>query len=415
MILDSFSPSPQPGKNWDGSAVKSSISTMAPEDRWIISRVNSCALHVDAAMKECQIHRATRTLLTFILEDLSRWYVQLVRPRMWLEGESVAKTDAYETIYYVLRKLCNMLAPFTPHIVEVMYRNIRLEGDPESIHMAEWFSGSIELIDTNLERDMDIIRSFDEAQANARQIGKRKLRWPVAECIVVTDDDEVASAVENLNLICRDRANARIVRVVRGQYDRVGWRAEPVMKSLGPIFGKNAPHVRDCIKETNTASLKEALDRGETVRLETEKGSFEIKPDQVAFIEELPPGFFQAPMIGGIIYIDVTLNPDLEAEGYVREVIRRIQEMRRQLDLKVEDFITVAVVIADERVAHFINDFWREVIKEDVRASSLILTAGASENLSGTWDLEREWNVEGVNMAIGISQFSNKFRRRSKS
>lgn len=407
MILDGFSPSPGQGNGWDGTAIGSSLPGLAPEDRWIISRVNSCALQVDAAMKECQIHRATRALLTFILEDLSRWYVQLVRPRMWLEGESAAKTGAYETMYYVLRRLCSMLAPFTPHLTEVMYWNIRLSGDPESVHMTDWFSGSVEIIDTRLEREMDIIRSFDEAQANARQAGKRKLRWPVAECIVVTGSDEVVSALENLNAICRERANARAVRVIRGRYDRVGWRAEPVMKALGPAFGKNAPLVRDSIREADAASLKEALDQGTPVMLETENGSFEITPGQVTFVEELPPGLFQAPMDGGITYVDVTLSPDLEAEGYSREIVRRIQEMRRQLDLRVEDYITAEVVIADERVTQLISDLWREGIREDVRAGSLILSAGPPGNLAGTWSLERDWDVEGIPMVIGISQFSD--------
>jgi isoleucyl-tRNA synthetase len=326
---------------------------------------------------------------------------------MWLEGESAAKTGAYETMYYVLRKLCSMLAPFTPHLTEIMYRNIRLSGDPESVHMTDWFSGSAELIDTRLEREMDIIRSFDEAQANARQAGKRKLRWPVTECIVVTESDEVVSALENLNAICRERANARAVRVIRGRYDRVGWRAEPVMKALGPAFGKSAPLVRDSIRETDAASLKEALDQGTPVMLETKNGSFEITPGQVTFVEELPPGLFQAPMDGGITYVDVTLSPDLEAEGYSREIIRRIQEMRRQLDLRVEDYITAEVVIADERVTQLISDLWREGIREDVRAGALILSAGAPGNLAGTWSLERDWDVEGIPIVIGISQFSD--------
>jgi isoleucyl-tRNA synthetase len=407
MILDGFSPSPQPENGRDKATLITPLPMLPPEDRWIISRVNSCALQVDAAMKECQIHRATRTLLTFILEDLSRWYIQLVRPRMWLEGESAEKTGAYETIYYVLRRLCSMLAPFTPHITEVMYRNIRLPGEPESVHMTDWFSGMVELIDTRLEREMEIIRSFDEAQANARQSGKRKLRWPVAECVVVTESDEVVSAIESLNAICRERANARSVRVIKGRYDRIGWRAEPVMKALGPAFGKSAPVVRDGIRQTDTTSLKEALARGTPVMLETKNGMFEITPGQVMFVEELSPGLFQAPMDGGIAYVDVTLTPDLEAEGYTREVIRRIQEMRRQLDLKVEDYITAEVVIADERVAQLISDFWQESIRGDVRAASLILSPGSPGNLTGTWSIEREWDVEGIPMVIGISQFSN--------
>src|SRR5690606_18981078 len=248
------------------------------------SRINSCALIVSKAMMERQLHRATRALIQFILEDLSRWYVQLVRPRMWLEGTSEAKATAYETMYYVIRRLCGLLSPFIPHITEMMYQNIRTLSDPPSIHMTDWWGGDENLVDTMMEHSMDIVRSFDEASANARQAGKRKLRWPVSEIVVVTDDDEVMAALESLSSICEDRANARAVRVVRGTYDRIGWKAEPVMKALGPAFGKNAPVVRELIRSADAAALKSHLDKGETVNLGGSEGVYPIQPGSVVFL-----------------------------------------------------------------------------------------------------------------------------------
>ena len=124
MILDRFEPSNRNGV-WDDTYVRTHLRRMPDEDRFIISRINSVASTVDAALKECQLHRATRELVSFILEDLSRWYVQLVRPRMWLEGESEQKVFAYETIYYVMRRLTALLAPFCPHLTEEIYRNLR--------------------------------------------------------------------------------------------------------------------------------------------------------------------------------------------------------------------------------------------------------------------------------------------------
>jgi isoleucyl-tRNA synthetase len=405
MILDGFSPAAGEDGAWDPSGVAARRDRMAPEDRWILSRINSCAMEVDIALQERQLHRAARTLLSFILEDLSRWYIQLVRERMWLEGESTEKTDAYEAISYVARRLCGLLAPFTPHITEQMYRNLRLPGDPESIHMTGWFPGDQTLIDRHLEDEMATVRSFDEAQANARQSGRRKLRWPVAECVVLTSDDAVASAIEDLNTICMDRANSRRVRVLKDSFDRSGWHAEPVMKALGPAFGKKGPLVRELIAAADAASLKAAHDKGETVTLTHDSDTFTIMPGMVTFAEKLPPGIFQAPMRGGTVYVDTTLSPDLEAEGYAREIIRRIQEMRRQLDMRVEDYITAAVVISDDRVAGFVSDLWEEGIGEQVRAAALSITAGGRHpDLSG-FELFREWDVEGIPMVIAISQF----------
>lgn len=404
MILDGFSPRTTPDGCWDGDAVTGILSQMAPEDRWIISRASSCAAGVDAALRECQLHRATRSLVQFVLEDLSRWYIQLVRPRMWLEGESREKADAYETISWVLRRLCTLLAPFVPHITEMMYRNIRMENDPESVHMLAWWPGDPSLVDSALEQAMDTVRSFDEATANARQAGKRKLRWPVAECVVVTESDEVAAAIEGLNAICRNRANARVVRVVRGRFDRAGWRAEPVMKALGPAFGRNAPLVRDLILAADAASLKAALERGEEVVLEREGLRFPIGPGHVSFAEELPPHIFPAPMSGGTVYVDVALTPDLEAEGYAREVIRRIQEMRRQHTLNVEDFINACVVIADERVASLLSGPRKDAVSGEVRARELTMVTGSSPGMADTFACTKEWDVEGITIVIGISK-----------
>ena len=220
MILDHFEPQTKNGV-WNATFVASHHRELPDEDRWIISRVNSVALLVDAATKECQLHRATRELTNFILEDLSRWYVQLVRPRMWLEGESEQKIFAYETIYYVMRRLIGLLAPFCPHITEEIYRNLRCAVDPASVHLLDWNAGDTALIDAELEHAMELVRSFDDAVQNARQAGKRKLRWPVAEVVVVTNTDAVQSAISRLNPVCMDRANARSVPVVMGRWDRI--------------------------------------------------------------------------------------------------------------------------------------------------------------------------------------------------
>jgi isoleucyl-tRNA synthetase len=407
MILDSFSPLESINGRWDTRFTRESLVSMAYEDQWIISRINSVAAQVDLAMKECQTHRATRALISFILEDLSRWYIQLIRPRMWFEGESAAKTDAYETMYYTMRRLCDLLSPFTPFITELMYQNIRLPGDPESVHMSSWSGGEQTLVNGQLEKQMDVIRSFDEAQANARQAGKRKLRWPVQECVVVTDDDDVVEAIILLNDICTDRANARSVRVVKGRYDRIGWRAEPVMKALGPSFGKNAPAIRELIRSADAVSLKTAFERGNPVTLQGDEGIYTISPSQVIFEEELPPSIFKAPMSGGAVYVDVTLTPELEAEGYAREVIRRTQEMRRLLDLRVEDFVTVYMVIDNERVASLLSDRWRTGILEEVRADSLDIRTGQGGQALNGFELKKDWDIEGILVTIGISKVAD--------
>jgi isoleucyl-tRNA synthetase len=401
MILDSFRPASGDGDRWDDSFVRTHIQDMPEEDRWIVSRANSLIRAIGEDMQEYHLHRETRALAAFILEDLSRWYVQLVRPRMWLEEDSPEKRFAYETSYYVMRRLIALLAPFVPHITEEIYRNLRLAGDPESVHMLDWPEADDLLIDPHLEADMEIIRSFDDAVATARQAGKRKLRWPVEETVVVTGSDEVKTALEDLNDLALTRANARAARVVTGTWDRILWQAEPVMRAIGPEFGREGPKVKALIEQADGTALKAAIEREGKVEVD----GYEITTRHVTFAEALPAGVFAAPMKDATVYVDVTLTPTLEAEGYAREVIRRIQEMRRQLDLNVNDFIVAAVGVADERVASLIGEEeWQKEIAGEVRAAAITICHTDGERPGEPFALEKDWDVEGVQMQIGISR-----------
>ena len=404
MVLDKFEPATKDGV-WDDAFVRANLLKMPDEDRFIISRINSVAATVDGAMKECQLHRATREIVNFILEDLSRWYVQLVRPRMWLEGESEEKIFAYETIYYVLRRLMGILAPICPHLTEEIYQNLRCTKDPASVHLLDWNSGDSALIDATLEGAVAIVRSFDEASANARQSGKRKLRWPVAEVVVVTNADVVKKAIQRLNAVCMDRANARRVTVITGSWDRIGWHAEPVMKALGKGFGKDSFKVKGLIETADGNAIRAAVDAGRTYTLSADGAAFEIGPDHVTFTEKLPDGIFAAPMTDATVYVDVTLTPELEAEGYAREVIRRIQDMRKQLDLAVEDTITAGVAVGEQRVLALLNTpEISTLIGDEVRAASFTLAGDGQSIDPATYPSVKEWDVEGVAMTIGIGK-----------
>jgi isoleucyl-tRNA synthetase len=388
---------------------------MPDEDRFIVSRVNSVASAVEAALKECQLHRATRELVNFILEDLSRWYVQLVRPRMWSEGESVDKRHAYETIYYVMRRLTGLLAPFCPHLTEQIYQNLRCGNDPVSVHLLDWNAGDPALVDSSLEHAVDIVRSFDDACANARQAGKRKLRWPVAEVVVVTSSEPVKDAIERLNAVCMDRANARKVRVLTGRWERIGWHAEPVMKALGKGFGKDSFRVKGFIEAADGNRIKSEIDAGRTVRVGEGDTLYEIGPQHVTFTEKLPEEVFSAPMPDATVYVDVRLNDDLEKEGYEREVIRRIQEMRKQLDLVVSEFISVEVQVNNVRVFDLLNKNSRNTIAGEVLAvvpdKGILFSFLKPGDRLRTHDSIKDWEIEGatetVSLTVGISRAIN--------
>jgi isoleucyl-tRNA synthetase len=170
-----------------------------------------------------------------------------------------------------------------------------------------------------------------------------------------------------------------------------------VMRVLGPKFGKEAPKVKAAVEAADGNAMKAALAETGTATA----GAYEVTPEMVTFTEELPADVFAAPMADATVYVDVALTPELEAEGYAREVIRRLQEMRRQRDLKVEENIAAEIAVADARIAGLVAG-WSDVISGEVRAKKLDVHESAA--LAGTWGLTSEWEVEGVPMHMGLSR-----------
>jgi isoleucyl-tRNA synthetase len=404
MILDGYAPPEDREGRFDPSRILAGLGGMPPEDRWILSRAETLASRVTSAMEGCELHQASRAILEFILEDLSRWYVQLVRPRMWLEGDSPGKRQAYDTIYLAMRRLVLLLSPFAPHLAEEIYRNLRLPGDPESVHMLDWPAAGPALADRDLEAAMSVVRSFDDAVANARQAAKRKLRWPVAQVVVETGSAGVAGALRDLEAIARIRANAKTVTVLEGSWERMGIRAEPVMRAVGPAFGKDAPRVKGLIGAADARSLEERLRREGKAVLSGGGRSYEITADQVTFVRVIPEGFTSAQMEGGTVYVDGRLSPELEGEGYARELIRRIQEVRRQLSLAVEEFITADVFIGDTRVGSVVRSGWGDYIQGEVRARSLTIRLPGEKEPSERGGLSTSWEIGGIEVRTVVSR-----------
>jgi isoleucyl-tRNA synthetase len=232
-----------------------------------------------------------------------------------------------------------------------------------------------------------VLRDVEEAAANARQRGGRKLRWPVSRVVVETDDTDVASAVERLADLLGDRVNAREVSVVDG-FDELVAHAEPEMSVIGPAFGGDAQRVMTALE----GATREEVEGGIDVDDET----IELDDEMVEYRREPPEGVVGTDFEGGTVYVDTTLTEDLEAEGYARDVIRRIQEMRKELDLAVESEISVGLAVADDRVADFVDEH-RELIREEVRAAELTDTPSADADRLETWA------IEDTEVEIGIS------------
>jgi len=387
MLLDEFDPTE--------TYLEKYKDNLRPEDRWILSRVNTLAKEVQKQMETYQLHRVTRALSEFVLEDLSRWYIQLVRPRTWIETDDPDKLAAYATIYEVMVTLTKLLAPFIPFTAESIYQNLVREAVPDapiSVHMCDWHQPREDLIDPSLESQMDLVRDVVEAVSNARQKGGRKLRWPVSN-IIISPNREIAELDSLINVLKNQTNSKAVVAMAPGEKPPMNMALNPIPKKIGPAFKGEAQKVIQAIKAADPLKVKADLETG-SCKVE----SYAIDPEMVEFLEEIPENLVAADFSSGTVYVDITLTDDLKAEGYAREIIRRIQDMRKEMDLNVEDKIIVRVQVGDEDVSNLVLGL-KEKISSEVRSKDTMM--GISIKVEGS--LVKNWSVEGVDVSIGIT------------
>ena len=365
-------------------------------DEWVLSRLQSVEATMTDHMEAFENHRAVEALLDFVVEDVSRFYIQVVRERMWEADDSAGKQAAYATLYRVLEEVTALFAPFVPFVAEAVYTTLTGETGHPTVHMCDWPEPDERLRDPELEGEVEVVRAVEEAGSNARQQAERKLRWPVACVVVDVDSEAVAAAVEARADLVADRLNARRVEVLgpAEEWGELRYSAVADMSELGPAFGDDAGRVMEAL---NAARVGEpTLDALRTTVSEALDGGVELTEEMVEFRRETPPEVagveFAAEEGGGVVYVDTALTEDIESEGYAREVVRRVQEMRKDLDLAIEAEIRLDLAIDDDRVAELVERH-TDYLEEEVRAGD----RGAVED-----GHRRTWDVEGVEVEIGI-------------
>ena len=312
MEIDDFDPSAHPLKEMDPH--------LRGEDRWMLSRTEKMKASIKEGIESRELHKAARALEYYIMEDLSKWYVKLIRDRSWSEDEgSMDKLASYCTLHYAIMQTAIAMAPFTPHIAEEVYRH--MDGKLLTVHMEDWPEADRSLIRDDIEEAMSEVQELVEIIATERAKMGSKLRWPLKQVMICGGDS---------------------VRMF-----------EDVLKQQG--------NVKD-----------------------------------IAYItaDRMPRDKEPCSFNGGQIVIDFDVTPEIEAEGYARELIRRIQQMRKDMKLDVERFVDIRVS-ADDYLAKLF-DSWKDFISKEVRAESLEIASEA------TGDEVKTWDITGKEVTIGI-------------
>lgn len=296
-----------------------------------------------------------------------------------------------------------------PHVAEEMYQNLVRNVDhyaPITVHMNDWPIPKEKYIDKELESHMQIVRSIVESSANARQKVKRKLRWPVSRIVIAPKNEGAADAVNNLRTVLMDQTNAKSIELLDPEEDwsELGVEAIPDPSTIGPMFKKNAGDVINSIKESDASELKQSIeDYGKANVTLSDSSGAAITSDMVNFQWTLPDSVASADFEGGIVYVDATLTSEIESEGFAREVIRRIQDMRKELDLSVDENIKSCIKIDDERISELVKER-DDYIAKEIRADTLVIGMDISTDGANV----KDWNVEGIPMKIAISPLESK-------
>ncbi|WP_042707186.1 isoleucine--tRNA ligase [Methanobrevibacter wolinii] len=402
MSLDNFQPE---------KCTKDNIH-LRKEDKWIISRVNTLTKEVAKDIEDLYFHKATRKIMDFILEDLSRWYVRLIRGRTWVESDDPDKLGAYYGLYTAIVSLIKLMAPFTPHISEVIYQNLvvgNLSDAKESVHMEDWTVNE-DLINKDLEYEMDIVREVIDASIRARDVARYKLRWPVNDITVVSENEKVFDAVKDLEDVIKDQSNTKNV-ICSSEFDELSYIAKPNLKILGPKLKGDIGIVKKYFGEADGNIIKENLENNGSIIVsgvdyQGNNKDIELSSEEVLFDTELPDDFVSSEFKGGNVFVNTKLTPEILSEAMSRELIRRIQDMRKDMDLDVEANIDVSVSSSESFKDLVIKQI--DLISNEVRANNLTINVGECKNIKSNegQDISNEytknWKIEDEDLIIKI-------------
>ena len=382
--IDSFDPKDHPIEN-----VKLTLM-----DKWVLSRLNQLVKRVDDDLCNYRIPEPARAITDFV-DDLSNWYVRRCRERFWGKGMDDTKEAAFVTLYTVLVTLAKVIAPFVPFMAEEMYQNLVRNVDPsapESVHLCDFPTADESLIDESLNTQMSALLSVVGLGRACRAAANLKVRQPLSTLYVKgTSFDEAFSA------LAEDELNVKKVVFTDDARAFTTYNLKPQMRTLGPKYGKLLGRIGQHLKEMDGNDVVDAFHRGENVTFTLEGTEVTLSKDDVLTEATQKPGF-SAQMEGDVtVVLDCNLTPELIAEGYQREMVSKLQNMRKDAGFEVSDRIEVTYEAGDELAAAI--EAGRDFIMQSVLATSFARAAAPEGAVSQEWDLNGKKAVLSVRKA----------------
>ncbi len=350
-------------------------------DKWILSELNALIKEVTEGMNEYNLTKSTRTMMGFV-ENLSNWYVRRSRRRFWKSENDGDKTQAYQTLYIVLLQLSKILAPFMPYLSEEIYRNLTEE---ESVHLADWPEANESLIDEKLNEEIHLVRAIVNLGHSVRAKKKIKVRQPLAKVGIALPKGVDQELVEMQRDVILEELNVKDLEIIKEASDIVEESVTPNPKVLGPKYGGDVQNIIKLVKSADFEILEDG---------KVKVGDWVLENDEVEIGLKAKEGYDVESANGVVVALDTAISEELQREGYARDIVRFIQEMRKEADYQVDDRIYIWIEAhgdIDKAVTGFADYIKAETLSDELRQS------GDME-----WDKEKEVKINDENVKIAI-------------
>ena len=325
---------------WEPTPENLSVKNNNPMDRWIMSRLQKLISEVQKEMDSYDLNRSVAPFVGFI-DLLTNWYIRRSRRRFWKAGQGPDKREAYATLYTVLFEFSKIIAPFIPFIADGIFRTLRQESDHQSVHLALFPEADSAYRDIDLEKQMDLVLSTVTMGRALRAKHQLKIRQPLPKIFLVTHDPEAKKVLENLADLITDELNIKEIVITPDEEELVNLSAKANFKTLGRKLGKKMKVAANAIAELNLEAIKK-LQNGAKISLEIEGETLELTPEDVLLQRQEKEGLLVETDNRLTVALDTELNENLIQEGFAREFVNKVQNMRKEMDLDVMDRISIS-------------------------------------------------------------------------
>lgn len=380
--------------NFDVNAPQIPVEERPEIDRWIISLLNTLVEEVTANLDDYEPTKAARAISDFVNNNLSNWYVRLNRKRFWGGGMTRDKLAAYQTLYQCLETLTRLMAPISPFIADKMYRDLHTAdtnnaGVSESVHLAPFPVADEKVINHTLEEQMELAQTITSMVLALRRKANIKVRQPLSTIMVPVSDENQRSMLETIRDLVLNEVNIKDLRIVSSDEGTLVKRIKPDFKKLGPKFGKAMKAVAAKVTALTTPEINKFEADG-YVDIEIEGQPVHIDLADVEVISEDIPGWTVASEGTVTVALDITVTEELKTEGLARELVNRIQNIRKSRDYSITDRIDVVLDCAVTGMDKVADIFGKYVASQVLADSVVAAPVCAQDDHVETFDIDGE-------------------------